>query len=93
MFFSFLFLFFYFLLFSFLFSFLFEVLSRWTDGDVLYTAEILSHHHDAKDGDRIYKIHFVGWGKKYDKWVGEDDLAPFDEEGTACFQLFRRFDV
>lgn len=52
-------------------------------GELLYEAKIM----DVQAGDKSnsgeawdYKVHYKGWKKTWDDWVGKDRIRPFDDE-------------
>ena len=51
-------------------------------GELLYEAKIM----DVQAGDKAngeawdYKVHYKGWKKTWDDWVGKDRIRPFDDE-------------
>jgi mortality factor 4-like protein 1 len=52
-------------------------------GELLYEAKIMDVQAGDKSGDGEawdYKVHYKGWKKTWDDWVGKDRIRPFDDE-------------
>ncbi|KAK0389815.1 hypothetical protein NLU13_3388 [Sarocladium strictum] len=52
-------------------------------GELLYEAKVMDVQSGEKSGNGEaweYKIHYKGWKKTWDDWVGKDRIRPFDDE-------------
>uniref|UniRef100_A0A7N0SYL8 Chromo domain-containing protein n=1 Tax=Kalanchoe fedtschenkoi TaxID=63787 RepID=A0A7N0SYL8_KALFE len=59
-------------------------------GDRLYDAKILMV--EVRDGERRYYVHYVGWNKSWDEWLGIDRVLKHTKENVEKQQALENQD-